>query len=361
MSDRKTALHRCHVEAGARMVPFAGWSMPVQYDGILAEHRHVREACGIFDLSHMGELFLRGETATADIQSLLTNEVASVETGRCVYSPMCNEAAGVVDDLVTYRLGPDEHMLVVNAGNQEKDLSWIQSHVQAGTEVDDQGAATSLIALQGPRAEAVLKRHCAAAIDLPFFHLKQTEIGGAKVIVSRTGYTGEDGFEVYCPNEAAPDLWNLFMAEAEVKPIGLGARDTLRLEARLLLYGNDLDEKTSPLEAGLAWTVKLDKGPFVGRKALLRQKEEGVQRKLVGFRLTGRGIARHGYEVLAGGEPVGVVTSGTFSPTLKESLGLGFVTPAHSKTGSEIAIRIRKQIVPAVVVKTPFYRRQKDA
>ncbi|MBI4868163.1 MAG: glycine cleavage system aminomethyltransferase GcvT [Candidatus Wallbacteria bacterium] len=354
---QQTALHDRHVRAKARMVEFGGWSMPVQYAGILEEHRHVRSACGLFDLSHMGEFYLSGSTATGDLQLLVTNDVARAQPGQCVYSPMCNERGGVVDDLVAYRLESDRWLLVVNASNHDKDLAWVRAHTSPTTVVDDQSFGTSLLALQGPFAATVLGDHLEEASQLKAFRCSQARLAGHDVLLSRTGYTGEDGFEIYCTDAAAGPLWDLFMADPRVKPIGLGARDTLRFEARLLLYGNDLDEETTPLEAGLDWTVKFDKPDFIGRAALLAQRDSGPPRKLVGFKMTGRGVARHGYAIVAGNAPIGHVASGTFSPTLEQNLGLGFVQPAFAAEGSRFAVQIRAQQVEAEVVKTPFYRR----
>ncbi|MBI3893098.1 MAG: glycine cleavage system aminomethyltransferase GcvT [Candidatus Wallbacteria bacterium] len=353
----RTALHDRHSKAGARMVEFAGWSMPVQYSGILEEHRHVRTACGIFDLSHMGELYLSGPSATADLQRLVTNDVEKAAPGQCVYSPMCNEKGGVVDDLVAYRLEPDRWLLVVNASNHDKDLAWVKAHVGSATVVEDRSFETSLLALQGPAALEVLAPHVPALAALKNFRSRPANLAGRDVLLSRTGYTGEDGFEIYCDNSAAGLLWDLLASDARVRPIGLGARDTLRFEARLLLYGNDLDEQITPLEAGLDWTVKLDKADFIGREALLGQKKTGPARRLVGFRMTGRGVARHGYEIVADGKPIGQVASGTFSPTLEQNLGLGFVQSSYANPGARFAVRIRSQQVEAEVVKTPFYKR----
>lgn len=353
----KTPLHDRHLKAKARMVDFAGWSMPVQYAGILEEHRHVRSACGLFDLTHMGEFILTGPQAVSDTNRLITNDLAAIHANQCVYSPMCHDQGGIVDDLIAYRYADGHMMLVVNASNREKDLAWVKAHVSPSTEVVDRSFEMALLALQGPKTLDVLGPYVPGLEGIKSYHFLETKVLGHQVIVSRTGYTGEDGYEIYCENEAAIPLWDLFIGDARVAPIGLGARDTLRFEARLMLYGNDLDEQTTPLEAGLAWTVKLDKPAFVGREALLKQRDAGLSRKLVGFRMLGRGIARHGHELRAGGEKIGHVSSGSFSPTLDANLGLGYVKPEFTAAGTKFAVRIRNQDVEAEVVKTPFYKR----
>lgn len=355
---RKTSLYDRHVRARARMVEFAGWAMPVQYAGILEEHRHVRSSCGLFDLTHMGEFELTGPTALEDVQRLLTNDVAAAHAGQCVYSPMCHERGGIVDDLIAYRYEDGHVMLVVNASNHDKDLDWVKGHVRPTTQVVDRSFEISLLALQGPKALQVLAPHVADLEALRTYHFREVTLAGAPVLLSRTGYTGEDGFEVYCDNETAPRLWDLFAADARVAPIGLGARDTLRFEARLMLYGNDLDEETTPLEAGLSWTVKLEKGDFIGRDALVKQKEAGgPERRLVGFRMVGRGIARHGHELVKDGRKIGHVSSGSFAPSLDQNLGLGYVAKEFTPVGTRFEVQIRNSGVEAEVVKTPFYKR----
>lgn len=358
MEGLKTPLFAVHEQMGARMIPFGGWIMPVQYSSILEEHEAVRSAAGLFDLSHMGEFWLKGPNALGDVQRLVTNDVAKLKDGEALYTPMCTDAGTIVDDLLAYRIGSDELLLVVNASTIEKDKAWVTARLSRDTRFEDQSCATAMIAVQGPEAEAVVGAVFAIAKELKPFHFGRAQLEGAQVTVARTGYTGEDGFEILVPNAQAAWLWKTLLTPA-VRPVGLGARDTLRLEARLMLYGSDIDDTTTPIEAGIGWTVKLDKGDFVGRKVLEEQKNTGTARKLVGFRMTGRGIARHGHEVMAGGKVVGHVTSGSMSPTLKENIGLAYVPAEMSAVGTAIAVRIRDKDVPAVVVQTPFYKRKK--
>ena len=358
MEGLKTPLFEVHEELGAKMIPFGGWIMPVQYSQILEEHEAVRTAAGLFDLSHMGEFHLRGPHAVSDVERLVTNHVAKLQAGQALYTPMCREDGTIVDDLLVYRMGDDELLLVVNASTIDKDAAWVTGHLSPDTHFENQSSSTAMVAIQGPKAADALATVFPAAKDLKPFHFTKARFAGVDVIVARTGYTGEDGFEVLVPNAQAPALWKKLSLPG-VKPIGLGARDTLRLEARLMLYGNDIDDTTTPMEAGIGWTVKLDKGDFLGRSVLVDQKDKGTARKLVGFKMTGRGIARHGHEVVDGGKVVGVVTSGTMSPTLKENIGLAYVPAALSANGTVINIKIRDKDVAAVVVPTPFYKRKK--
>ncbi|MGI5865769.1 MAG: glycine cleavage system aminomethyltransferase GcvT [Myxococcales bacterium] len=357
---RRTPLYQAHVDAGGKIVEFAGWELPVQYKGIIDEHTAVRTAVGLFDVSHMGEIFLSGPRALEAAQRLLSNDLSKAKDGQAIYSGMLNERGGFVDDVIVYRFSATRLMLVVNAANAAKDLAWIQEHA-ADAEVADRSAEFAQIAVQGPKAVELCQS--LTALDLsqvPFFRFTEGEVAGARCIVARTGYTGEDGFELYCAPDQAPALWSALLekgAPLGVTPCGLGARDSLRLEAKLALYGNDIDEEHTPLEAGMGWTVKLDKGEFIGRAALEKQKAEGVQRKLVGFTTLERGIPRHGYPILADGERVGVVTSGTQSPTLKKPIGLAYVPTALAPEGSTFAVEIRGKPVAAAVVKTPFYTR----
>jgi aminomethyltransferase len=358
VEGQKTALYSVHEALGARLIEFGGWIMPVQYSSILEEHQAVRTAAGLFDLSHMGEFDLRGPTAFKDVQQLVANDVSRLTPGQSLYTPMCTATGKIVDDLLVYRLADDHFMLCVNASNIPKDRDWVKKHLSPETKFIDESDQTALVALQGPDAPALLDKHFPGTAQLKPFHFVELAFEGKRVIVARTGYTGEDGYEIFVPNAQAAALWKKLLTN-DVKPIGLGARDTLRLEARLLLYGNDIDETTSPLEAGIGWTVKLEKGEFVGRDPLVAEKARGIQRKLVGFRMTGRGIARHGHDVVSGGKVVGAVTSGSMSPTLKENIGLAYVAADLAAPGTELAIRIREKDVPAVVVPTPFYKRKK--
>lgn len=359
---KRTPLYEEHLALGARMVPFAGWAMPLQYTSIIEEHRAVRSAAGLFDVSHMGEIEVSGPGAQEALQRLLTNDVGRLTPGRALYTVMCTPEGGVVDDLLVYQLGEQRYMLVVNAANTASDLEWIQEHA-GGPQVTiaDRSLETALIALQGPRAQAILAR-VTDDVDLDAlrpFHF----VGGWEGMISRTGYTGEDGFEIFLSWDGAPAIWRGILAAGEAEglvPAGLGARDTLRFEACLPLYGQELDRDTTPLEAGLDFVVKWDKGPFIGREALLRQREHGLRKKLVGLRLLEPGVARPGYPVLdERGETVGRVTSGTVAPTLEASLALAYVPPSLAAPGQRLAVAIRGRAVAAQVVETPFYRRRR--
>jgi aminomethyltransferase len=358
---QRTALFDRHRGLGARMVDFAGWEMPVSYRGALEEHRAVRERCGLFDVSHMGEVELRGAGALAFADRLTVNAVARLGDDDGQYSIFCDDAGGVVDDLIVYRRSPDRALLVVNAGTTPADLAWIRSHVPGNAEVVDRSADTGLLALQGPRAAAVLAG--LASFDpatLRPFTVRDGTVAGERTLVSRTGYTGEDGFELFVATERLTALWDAVLAAVERAggmACGLAARDTLRLEASLPLYGTDMDRTTTPLEAGLGWVVKLGKGEFIGRAALARQRETGLARRLVGLTMDDAGIPRHGQRVLAGDDEVGVVTSGTKSPTLGAFVGMAYVATAHAATGTPLAVDIRGRRHAAHVVDRPFYRR----
>jgi aminomethyltransferase len=355
----RTPLHDVHVALGAKMVPFAGYEMPVQYPaGVMAEHKAVRTACGLFDVSHMGEFLVRGPQAMELLNYLTTNNVATLAEGQAHYSALLNERGTFEDDCLVYRFG-DHFMLVVNASNMEKDLAIVTA--QAGrfeAEVMDVSKRTALLALQGPQAQQVLARHTSADLDaIKYYHFVVADVAGVQdVVVSRTGYTGEDGFELYLPAEHAVAVWNALTAQGDVTPAGLGARDTLRLEMGMALYGNDIDEGVTPYEAGLGWIVKLQKGDFVGREALVRQKEEGIPRKLVGFTFDERAIPRHGYPVFYEGQPSGEVRSGTMSPSLGTPIGTCYLPTAGAAEGSTFEVEIRGRRVPARVVKPPFYK-----
>jgi aminomethyltransferase len=353
---RKTALHDIHDELGARLVEFAGYEMPITYDGIVAEHLRVREAVGLFDVSHMGEILVRGPGALGFLETITTNRASSLDVGGVQYSAMCYEDGGFIDDLLVYRLS-DAYMLVVNAANHAKDLEWIRSHAGSDVEIDDASDRTALIAVQGPKSEPVASAVVEADLpDLPYYRSIETRAAGSRALVSRTGYTGEDGFEIYVDPDVAPELWGSLMdagAAHGIGPAGLGARDTLRLEMGYALYGNDIDETRTPVEANLMWITRLKKGPFIGSEAIAKVREEGPSRRLVGFVLEGRGVPRHGYRILVDGEPAGEVTSGTFSPSLRKGIGMGYVPDG---TGGGIAIEIRGTAAPADIVALPFYR-----
>ncbi|HEY3494707.1 MAG TPA: glycine cleavage system aminomethyltransferase GcvT [Polyangiaceae bacterium] len=364
---RHTSLYESHVRLGARLVPFAGWEMPIQYEGLVAEHRAVREAAGLFDVSHMGELELTGKGALELVSSLITNDPARIADGQALYTCACNEGGTILDDLIVYRYGPEHVLIVCNASNRAKMADHFAKAAAGRVTFRDLSDETALIALQGPRALETLARAGSTldvARDLGSFRFRSAEVGGVTATVARTGYTGEDGVELFCAWSSAPALFGALLEagrELGVVPVGLGARDTLRLEARLSLYGNDIDETTNPLEAGLGWTVKLDKpGGFLGKAALERVKAAGLGRRLVGFEMTGRGIARHGYPLLdKAGTAVGVCTSGSPSPTLGKNIGLGYVPVALAAEGTELRVDCRGKAVEAVVVPTPFYKRKK--
>jgi aminomethyltransferase len=357
---RRTPLYDVHRALGARMVAFGGWEMPVHYRGILEEHRAVRGAVGLFDVSHMGEVELSGPRAGAACQALGTNDVRRLADGQVQYTLLCREDGGVVDDVTLYRHGPERFLFCVNAANVAKDLAWIRDHA-GGATVTDRSDETGLLALQGPRAAAVLARLTAVALGgLRRFRFAAGEVAGVPAVISRTGYTGEDGFELSVAAERTAALWAALLEAgrpAGIEPVGLGARDTLRLEAALPLYGNELDDSVTPLQAGLARFAPLDGEDFIGRLALLRERENGSPRRLVGLEMRGAGIARHGYPVLAADAPAGRVTSGTRSPTLGRAIALAYVEPAHAAAGTDLAVEIRGRAVAARVVPTPFYRR----
>ncbi len=353
-----TALHR---DAGARMVPFAGYAMPVQYHSIIDEHRSAREGAALFDVSHMGQVHLRGPSAIADAERLVTCPVASLAVGQVRYGCLCNDDGGVVDDVTVYRLADDVIFFCVNAANIAKDAAWIRDHASPDTIVEDRSDATALIAIQGPEAMTALQGLAGeGALGIRRFRFATRELAGHEVLVSNTGYTGSAGFELYCAPEAAPTLWS-GLCKAGGSPAGLGARDTLRLEAALPLYGHELDDTTSPLEARLDRFVKLEQGGFIGAEAIARRREAGHPRLLAGFQLLGRGIARADHPIAEGDREVGIVTSGAPSPTLGKSIGLGYVPPALAEPGARFDVLVRGRPVAAQVVKTPFYRKTRSA
>ena len=360
-SLQRTPLYECHLEAGARMVDFAGWEMPVQYAGVIEEHRAVRTAAGLFDVSHMGEVRVQGKGAEAFLQRLTPNDVARLVPGRAHYSGLLTESGTYIDDVLVYRLAAEDFLVVVNASNAPRDFQWIADAARdaADVEVADESDRYALLALQGPQALEMLAPLAVPDVSgLKYYGFAGGQVAGAPALISRTGYTGEDGFELYLAPEDAAGVWRRLLAAGAV-PAGLGARDTLRLEAAMALYGHEIDETTTPFEAGLGWVVKLDKGDFRGRDALLAQKGEGVPRKLVGFEVQGRGIARQGHGVVSGSERVGEVTSGTWSPTFEKALGLAYVPPGLAAVGTPLTLDVRGKSLPAVVVESPFYRRSR--
>ncbi len=360
----RTPLHEQHLAAGARMVPFAGWEMPVQYAGVSEEHRAVREAAGLFDVSHMGEIVLEGEYAAQVVDYLVTNDAGRLADGHALYTCACNDHGTILDDLIVYRISREKWLIVCNAGNREKMVAHLAKAAEHHCTFEDASDRMAMMALQGPRALAVAALagpDGASLASLAPFHFRDVDLAGVRCTVARTGYTGEDGVELFCAPEGAAPLWRALLDLGRplgLVPCGLAARDTLRLEARLSLYGNDIDETTNPIEAGLAWVVKLDKGDFVGRDALARVKAEGPARKLVGFEMTGRGIARHGYPLHdQSSARVGVCTSGSPGPTVGKSIGLGYVPAVMSAIGTDLLVDCRGRLVEAKVVKTPFYKR----
>jgi aminomethyltransferase len=355
---KRTPLHDVHATLGAKLVPFAGYEMPVQYPtGISAEHRTVRESAGVFDVSHMGEFWVDGDRAVDFVNYVTTNNVAALAVGQVQYSTILNERGTIEDDCLVYRFA-DRIMMVVNASNAAKDYALVARYApRFGVTVTDASEDMALLAVQGPTAAAVLQPLTKADLSrIKYYHFIEGEVAGHPAIISRTGYTGEDGFELYVDNEMAVPIWNALMATGRIAPAGLGARDTLRLEMGMALYGNDIDDTVTPLEANLAWLVKLAKGDFVGRDALVKQKEQGVERKLVGFTMAERNFPRHGYPVFYDGKPSGEVRSGTISPTLGIPIGTAYLPAAAAKEGTTFEIEIRGKRAPATVVKPPFYK-----
>ena len=356
---KKTALFDRHRELDAKIVPFAGYLMPLQSSGQSVEHEAVRRNLGLFDLSHMGEFRLTGPRALEAADRLVTNRVADIPVGQAVYSPMCREDGGIVDDLIVYRL-EDSVLLVVNGANIDKDAEWVQAHLPPGVKFRDESDDTALLAVQGPGTEPFLQRLTATELSpMGTYTAQWGEVCGIEALISRTGYTGEDGFELYLPARWAVDLWDRLMEEGRtprLQPIGLAARDTLRFEMGYCLYGNDIDDTTTPLEAGLSWTVKLNKESFIGREALAKQKERGVSRRLIGLvPASDRCIPRKGYPLVEGGATVGHVTSGTFAPSLNHGLGMGYVQTAFAEPGRSIGVDIRGRVEPVTVARFPFY------
>jgi aminomethyltransferase len=359
---KKTPFYDCHVERGAKLVPFAGFEMPVQYTSIIEEHHAVRQAVGVFDVTHMGEFIVRGSDALAFLQKVTINDVARLKPGRVQYSAMCYEDGGIIDDLLVYRL-QDHYMLVVNASNLQKDLDWLRSNVFGNVTIEDASDRTALLAVQGPKSLATLQHLTKEDLSkVEYYAFVQGELAGVPMIISRTGYTGELGFELYFDASAgaATKVWNaVFDAGAEFRiiPIGLGARDTLRLEMGFCLYGNDIDQTTNPLEAGLGWITKLNKNEFNGKEALVKIKADGLKRKLVGFMLPERTLARHGFDITTQEKVIGHVTSGTFSPSLHQGIGMGYVATEFSNAGTVVSIPVRGKDVPATITALPFLQK----
>jgi len=360
---KATPLNSVHARMGARMVDFGGWHMPVQYSGILDEHNAVRTRCGVFDVSHMGEIEVRGADALPLIESVTSNAAARLKDGQAQYSGLLYEHGGFVDDILVHRVAHDHYFLCVNASNQEKDYDYIRTVNRTGATIEFASARYAQIAVQGPRAlDTVRKLTAVPVVEIRYYWFRDGEVAGVPARIARTGYTGEDGFELYVAPEQAEFVWGKVLdagQEFGILPCGLGARNTLRLEAKMALYGHEIDASITPYEGDLAWIVKLDKGEFAGREVLARQHADGVKRKIVGFEMTGRGIGRDGYEIQIDGKPAGWVTSGGPAPTLNKNIGLAMLPVEAGAPGRTIQIMIRNQPVDAVVVPTPFYKRAK--
>jgi aminomethyltransferase len=359
---KRTAFYELHKALGAKIVDFAGFEMPVQYAGIMEEHVTVRTKVGVFDVSHMGEFEIRGKDALRFLQMTTVNDVSKLTDGRVQYSAMCYDDGGIIDDLLVYNAG-DSYMLVVNASNIEKDFAWLQAHVSGDVQLKNVSDELSLLAIQGPKSIETLQKLTPVPLSLiEYYHFRKGTVAGVPMIISRTGYTGELGFEIYFETSPATGkrVWEaVFDAGKEygIAPIGLGARDTLRLEMGFCLYGNDIDKTTFPLEAGLGWITKLNKGEFLGRAPMLKAQENGLRRRLVGLALPEKNIARHGYEIVYDAKTIGQVTSGTFSPSLQKSIAMGYVEAAHAKPGTVVTVPIRGKNIPATVVKVPFLQK----
>ncbi|QOR65449.1 glycine cleavage system aminomethyltransferase GcvT [Cytobacillus suaedae] len=361
----RTPLYEVYSQYGAKTIDFGGWDLPVQFSSIKEEHEAVRTKAGLFDVSHMGEIDVKGPDSLTYLQKMMTNDVSVLKDGGAQYTAMCYEDGGTVDDLLVYKKSDDHYLLVVNASNIEKDFDWLSSHVSGDVTVTNISNDVAQLALQGPLAETVLQKLTNTDLsEIKFFKFQDNvEVNGVKTLVSRTGYTGEDGFEIYCDTQDASMLWNKILEvgkEDGVLPIGLGARDTLRFEANLALYGQELTKEISPLEAGIGFAVKVNKeADFIGKEALKKQKEDGLPRKLVGIEMIDKGIPRHGYEVFVNGEEVGTVTTGTQSPTLKKNVGLALIKAEFAELGTKVEVQIRNKRLQAEVVATPFYKRPK--
>lgn len=357
MELKKTGFHAIHTNLGAKMVAFAGYHMPIQYKSIIQEHQKVRTSVGIFDVSHMGEIEIQGPRALEFINYLITNDARKIDINQAQYTAMCYEDAGIVDDLILYRLAT-HYLLVINASNIKKDYEWMKENKIEGVEIRNISDSISQLAIQGSRAKDTLQKLTKVDLSgIKFYSFREGELAGVNMIISATGYTGEPGFEIYFDRGYSEDVWNAIMEagiEFDIAPIGLAARDTLRLEKRYCLYGNDIGASTNPYEAGLGWVIKLDKGNFIGRDSLERIKEEGIKRKLVGFELDSRTIPRHGYVIRKDDKEVGKVTSGCFSPILEKSIGLGYVNVHYANVGETIEILVREKAFSATIVKTPF-------
>ncbi len=360
---KKTKFYNIHEKSGAKIVEFAGYLMPIQYTSIIAEHKAVRHSVGVFDVSHMGEVFIQGEKALDFVQYITVNDASNLFPGRVQYSAMCYKDGGIVDDLLVYKIADDQFMLVINASNIEKDVAWMKENNSFDVEINNRSDEFSLLAVQGPNSKEVIQKICDKDLDLEYYHFFKSEIAGVEMIVSRTGYTGELGYELYFEGneETAEKIWNaVFEAgkQFNIQPVGLGARDTLRLEVGFCLYGNDIDKTTNPLEAGLGWITKLKKkSDFIAKDVLLKVKEDGLKRKLVAMTTEEKAFPRHGYEISVDKKVVGNITSGTVSPILEKPIALGYVDINHSSEGNQLNFLIREKEIPAQVVKLPFIKK----
>ncbi len=358
---KKTKFYNIHKKLGAKLVEFAGFEMPIQYSSIIAEHKAVRNSVGVFDVSHMGEVFISGEKALDFVQNITVNDASKLFPGRVQYSAMCYQDGGIVDDLLVYKIDENNFMLVVNASNITKDVEWMNQNNSFGVVIDNQSDDYSLLAVQGPNSKKVISNLLAEEINLDYYHFNNYKLNGKNILISRTGYTGELGYEIYvkCDEEFAENLWNQLFdlgKEFNIQPIGLGARDTLRLEMGYCLYGNDIDKSTNPLEAGLGWITKLKKENFIGKKALLESKEKGFSKKLVPLTSDERVFPRHGFDITANGKRIGVVTSGTVSPVLEKPIALGYVEPAYASPDTKLFFNVRGKDIPARVTSLPFVK-----
>ncbi|MEK3853178.1 glycine cleavage system aminomethyltransferase GcvT [Cytobacillus sp. FSL H8-0458] len=363
---KRTPLFEVYKDYGAKTIDFGGWDLPVQFSSIKEEHEAVRTKAGLFDVSHMGEIEVKGTDSLKYLQKMMTNDISKLKNSGAQYTAMCYENGGTVDDLLVYKIEDDHYLLVVNASNIEKDFNWLQDHAEGNVELKNLSEDMAQLAIQGPLAEKVLQKLAGTNLsDIGFFKFQQdVDLNGKKALVSRTGYTGEDGFEVYCDAKDAAVLWNEILEagkEEGVRPCGLGARDTLRFEANLALYGQELSPDITPLEAGIGFAVKVNKeADFIGKEVLKKQKENGVPRKLAGIEMIDRGIPRHGYPVYKGEELIGEVTTGTQSPTLKKNIGLVLIKKEHAEPGTELEVEIRGKRLKAEIAATPFYKREKN-
>jgi aminomethyltransferase len=359
---KKTTFNSIHKKLGAKMVEFAGYEMPIQYSSIIAEHKAVRNSVGVFDVSHMGEIFITGEKALDFVQHITINDASKLFPGRVQYSAMCYPDGGIVDDLLVYKISEKEFLLVVNASNIEKDFGWMKENNKFGVSIVNRSDDYSLLAVQGPNSQDVLQKLLSEKLELEYYHFTKGKFAGVEMIISRTGYTGELGYELYFTGDesTAEKVWNeIFKAgkEFDIQPVGLAARDSLRLEMGYCLYGNDIDQTTNPIEAGLGWITKIEKTDFIGKGAILKARQDGTNRKLVAMISDEKSFPRHGYEIVANGKKVGVITSGTVSPVLEKPIALGYVDKPFNSQGSEVFFKIREKEFPARITKLPFVKK----